>query len=214
MKTRLTVFTLLLIAVLCGHFLFTLIYSFRDNMPHQANALAEHYMVPCFHQNWKLFAPDVPEYSVQLEWRCLAAPHPRPLSSGEGSASSANSQVWTPWQDATYEEGLKESPRVLETVEQGFCTQLSAQLAGNLYRSDSTIMYDRVVGSPAYASALFYVMKHHELKLVSPQQGDLEYYTPKGWQIRLKYTFTPHPLSMLPAKEVVIAFPEYYPQPR
>ncbi len=200
----LTAFTLLLIAGLVTHFSLTLIYCFRDNMPYKANAVADRYMVPCFHQNWKLFAPDVPMYNVELEWRCLAAPHPQPLSGGEGS--------WTPWQDATYEEGLKESPRVLETVEQGFCTQLSAQLLNNLYRKDSTIIYDRIVGSPAYASALFYVMKYHEQKKLP--FNDRMNRQPVAWQIRLRYTFAPQPRSMFDAHEQVVEFPEYYPAPR
>ena len=102
-------FVLTLIVALMVHFSITLIYVFRDDMPIALNQKTDRYMAPVFHQNWKLFAPDLPRYNCELEFRL------------------AINNEWTDWKDASAFYGhSKSSP--LETIEQNILTQLNWQL--------------------------------------------------------------------------------------
>ncbi len=230
-KTTLTLFVVLLIAGLAVHFALTTIYCFRDNMPYKAYALADKYSVPCFHQNWKLFAPDVPKYTVQLEYRTVVDSGDSIKVNGKTmaranvmmtktandsyiysilnatdsaslNATAENITAWSNWHDAT---GAAEvNVRQMETIEQGFCTQLGNQLLNNLYRKNDVVQYDRVVASPAYASALYYVMKWNKTDAMPYNI----------WQIRLRYVFTPEPGTSQAAKEEIVEFPAYTHQPK
>jgi hypothetical protein len=217
---------MLLLAGLVMHFALTTVYSFRDNMPYRAYALADKYSVPCFHQNWKLFAPDLPKYTVQLEYRTVINSVDSikingtttarnnvmvtKTANGEAQFSIQNASdsasinataeeitAWSPWHDATGDD--EENVSQMETIEQGFCTQLSNQLLNNLYRKNDTIQYDRVIASAQYAAALYYVMKYNK--------ADAAPYN--IWQIRLRYVFTAEPGTGYEAKEEIVEFPSY-----
>ncbi len=174
-------------------------------MHYKANAIADRYMVPCFHQNWKLFAPDVPMYNVELEFRT----HPKvTMRSNDISAldSAHHAAQWRDWQDATafFGHGTKST---MEKVEQNISTQLTWQLMNNLYRKEGIVQYDQVVASPAYTTALFYVMQMQSNSMSIDSIG--------SWQIRLKYDFTPDAQNVdRRSNQDVVLFPEYFPLPK
>ena len=56
-------------AFLLLHLLLSALYIFRDSIPSGIAKWAVGYCKPLFHQNWMLFAPDVAEYDVQLQYR-------------------------------------------------------------------------------------------------------------------------------------------------
>ncbi|MFM7730500.1 MAG: DUF5819 family protein, partial [Flavobacteriales bacterium] len=67
-KTRIViVIGLLLLAI--GHAGMMMLYSFREHLAPRIGQVVDGYSVPLFYQNWRLFAPDVPAYDAQLEYR-------------------------------------------------------------------------------------------------------------------------------------------------
>jgi hypothetical protein len=174
-------FVLALIVALVVHFSITLIYVFRDDMPIALNQKTDRYMAPVFHQNWKLFAPDLPRYNCELEFRL------------------AINNEWTDWKDASafYGHG-KSSP--LETIEQNILTQLNWQLLNNLYSKNGERQFDRIVRSTAYTDAMFMVMKMH--RNANPDKRE------EMMQVRIRYQFTPSPGQQNAATEI-IEFPIY-----
>jgi len=66
----LLLFTAVIFVMAFVHFALTSIYSLGGSaLPEKIQTTAYRYSVPFFHQNWKMFAPSVPEYSNQLEYR-------------------------------------------------------------------------------------------------------------------------------------------------
>jgi hypothetical protein len=177
-------FMLFSILMLCVHFVFVVAYSFRDQLPNQATPLVDRYVVPMFHQNWKLFAPDLPKNDTQLEYRYYR----------EGG--------WYDWVDITAECGHGRFSR-METIEQGFNTQLSWQIINNFYAKDGRAQFDRIIQSPSYASALFYTLKMHQLH-IDPVQPD-------SIQIRSVFRFTPPPDQAHSYQYSMLEFPAYSP---
>src|SRR5690349_17586122 len=98
--TLLTLSVCMVTILLAGHFAMVTLYSFRDDV---ANArlrnLADRYSIPAFHQNWKLFAPDLPAYNVELEYRWTDA------------------GGWSAWKDVSESFGFDKTSRI-ETIEQ------------------------------------------------------------------------------------------------
>jgi len=174
------------VIALAFHILMISIYSFRENMPFAATRISDRYAVPLFHQNWKLFAPDLPKYNAELEYKV----------SKNGS--------WTDWQDASHSFGYGVTSRV-ETIEQGFNTSLGWQVINNFYTRDNRKQYDRIVQSPAYASALFFVLKMYQLH-VDPV-------SPDSIQLRMQFRFTPPPKQAHNFQTSFLEFPVYVPQP-
>lgn len=163
------------------HFGITLVYVFRDNMPMALNRQTDHYMAPVFHQNWKLFAPDLPRYNCELEFRL------------------AINNEWTDWKDASSFYG-HESYSVVETIEQNILTQLNWQLLHNLYSRNGERQFDRILNSTAYTDAMFMVMKMH--RNANPDKRE------EMMQIRIRYSFTPTP-GQLSGQDEIIEFPIY-----
>ena len=168
------------------HFLFITLYCFRDDMPFQINAYTDRYAIPVFHQNWKLFAPDLPRYNVELEYRY------------------AQTSGWSDWRDASASFGYQSNSR-METIEQGFNTSLGWQVLNNFYSRDGRKQFDRIVQSTDYARSLFYVLKMHQIHVEKKQ--------PDSVQIRLNFRFTPPPDKAYTFQTSTLEFPVFRPQP-
>lgn len=174
-------FIIALITGLVIHFALTLIYVFRDQMPVVVNQRTDRYMAPVFHQNWKLFAPDLPRYNCELEFRL------------------AMNNEWTDWKDMNAVYGYAENS-VLETIEQNILTQLNWQVLNNLYSRNDVRQFDRIMSSTAYTDAMFMVMKMH--RNANPGQQE------EMMQIRMRYRFTPQPGDRS-GQDVIMEFPFY-----
>jgi hypothetical protein len=183
-KRTIKIFVVLAVLALAGHFTFVLIYSFRDFVPPKVQHLSDRYMVPCFHQNWKLFAPDLPKYNAELEYRF------------------AKSSVWSDWFDVSAHSGFDKRSKI-ETVEQGFNSSLSWQIQNNYYSVEGRPQFDRLVSSPSYADALFMTLKMHQLKY-----GE----KPDSVQIRMNFRFTPAPDQARNFQFTYLEFPIYKPE--
>ncbi|MFM9984630.1 MAG: DUF5819 family protein [Flavobacteriales bacterium] len=177
----LKVFVVAIVIALLGHFTLTIVYAFRENMPAALNQRTDRYMAPVFHQNWKLFAPDLPRYNCELEFRL------------------AINNEWTDWKDASSFYGYDDYSSV-ETIEQNILTQLNWQLLNNLYTRNGVIQFDRIVRSTAYTDAMFMVMKMH--RNAQPDKRE------EMMQIRIRYQFTSTPHKDDNHQEV-IEFPIY-----
>lgn len=174
-------FVAILILGMVVHFSITLIYVFRDQVPMSVNRYTDRYMAPVFHQNWKLFAPDLPKYNCELEYRM------------------AYQNEWSDWQDVSSSYGYNDYS-LLETIEQNILTQLNWQILNNLYSRNGEQQFDRIVSSTAYTDAMFMVMKMYR----NANPGKKE----EMMQVRIKYRFTPAPgENTLP--EEIIEFPIY-----
>jgi hypothetical protein len=184
-RNLLFIFTLLAIVAMSAHLLFCIVYSFRQHMPRALVAKADGYCVPLFHQNWQLFAPDLPEYNSNLQYRI------------------ATSVGWSDWADATANFGYGITSR-METIEQGFNVALDWQVMDNLYSKAGKAQFDRIVQSNAYASALFYVLKMEEIH--HPE------IRPDSVQLRMEYRFTPPPNGAHTFQKSWLEFPVYAPQ--
>jgi hypothetical protein len=127
---------LVLTGALCLHFLLTGYFSFTNYPRHgRLAAASEYYTVPAFYQNWSLFAPDLPAYDVQLEYR------------------AAHRGNWRPWTDA----GQGTFPA--ERIEQSYSTALGREVLLNLYRSGDKTQFDRIVESSAYRQATLFAAR-------------------------------------------------------
>jgi hypothetical protein len=166
------------------HFTMVIAYSFRENLPQGLVARADRYCVPLFHQNWKLFAPDLPTYNAELQYRISTA--------GE----------WGSWADVTAAYGYGRSSR-METIEQGFNTALAWQVMDNLYSKGGKKQFDRIVQSNAYASALFYALKMQEIHQPEVRIDSV--------QLRMEYRFTPKPDQAYTFQKSWLEFPVYAP---
>ncbi len=181
----LKIFTISGILLLLLHSALITAYCFRDDLPFQINRFSDRYAVPMFHQNWKLFAPDLPKYNVELEYRY-----------GESSG-------WSDWRDASASFGFGASSR-METIEQGFNTALGWQVLNNFYSRDGRKQFDRIVQSSDYARSLFFVLKMHELHSSTGQ--------PDSVQVRLNFRFTPPPDQAYTFQTSYLEFPVFRPE--
>lgn len=179
------IFLIGLISLLLIHFGITLIYCFRADKTDKISHIARQYMLPLFHQNWKLFAPDLPEYNCDLEYRF------------------SNDHGWSNWLDVTGHFGYDKYSKI-ETIEQGFVSALNWQVLNNYYSQNGLPQFDRLVKSPAYSSALFMAMKMHKTFLPGERQDSV--------QIRLHYRFTPPRDDARTSQTSVLEFPVYSPQ--
>lgn len=168
------------------HFVLITLYCFRDDMPTRVNAYTDRYAIPAFHQNWKLFAPDLPRYNVELEYRY------------------AKQAGWSEWRDASHSFGYSSASR-METIEQGFNTSLGWQVLNNFYSRDGRKQFDRIMQSTDYARSLFYVLKMHQIHV--------EKELPDSVQLRLNFRFTPPPDKAYTFQTSTLEFPVFTPQP-
>ncbi len=172
-------------AVVVVHFVLTALFSIREFVPVRTREIADKYSFPVFHQDWKLFAPDLAMYNSELEYRCV--------SNG----------TWSNWTDVTTSEGYAPVSR-MERIEQGFNHQLAWQATNNLYSKDGVTQLDKIVHSTAYRNALYYAVKMHELHKPQEKYDSL--------QVRLNFRFTPKPEEHnTPAQYVPLEFPVYIP---
>lgn len=180
----LLVFVVIAIALFVVHFIMITAYSFRDNLPYTATRISDRYSIPFFHQNWKLFAPDLARYNVELEYRYPQSP-----------------TEWSQWGDASATFGYDLKSRI-ETVEQGFNHLLGWQIINNFYSRDGRKQFDRIVQSREYANALFFVMKMHQV-----HKDEI---LPDSLQLRLNFRFTPPPDQAYTFQTSYLEFPVYY----
>jgi Family of unknown function (DUF5819) len=182
MKKGITIFTALALIAMVVHFSIVLCYSFRDNLPVRITAKADRYCIPLFHQNWKLFAPDLPQYNLELEYR------------------AARFGNWSDWNDASAHFNFQTTSRI-ETIEQGFNTSLGWQVMNNLYQKEGRTQFDRIVQSNAYASALYFVLKMEEIYHKQEK--------PDSVQLRLHFRFTPPPDKAYTFQKTYLELPVY-----
>lgn len=163
------------------HFALTLIYSVRElKVPDMVRQVSDEYTIPLFHQNWKLFAPDVPEYDVQLFF------------------STSDSGIWSEFHDVSEFHGFGRHSN-METVEQSICGGLGWQVANNLYTTDLEMKFDRIVESGQYNKAVYFVEKMHDT-------GDLD--MPDSLQLQLRFRFTPDPHGAFNYQYSQLSFPK------
>ena len=180
-RTRMVVLILAL-AVIVVHACMMMLYSFREKLPVSMALKVDRYCVPMFYQNWKLFAPDVPTYDTQLEFRV------------------AHEEEWSMWGDASGQYGYGTHDPI-ETVEQGFAAELLWQAKNNLYRRNDSLQWDAVTASQAYVASIYYVYKMEEYNR-RPK--------PARAQLRIVYTQTPVlGVSIEQTKRDTMEFPIY-----
>lgn len=151
-------------AYLLFHFVCTLTYSLEYSPPNRLTALRNQYMVPYFHQGWKLFAPDVPKDQYELEYRF----------SSEGA--------WSPWSSSEDFEGISNHSR-LPYVAQKLELLLGIDMRRNLYfNEDSVLQYDLIVSDVPYMRVLYFAVRRHEI---------LHQSRPDSVQLKMRVVFTP-----------------------
>ncbi len=155
MKVRLRNTGLVVLGMWClWHMLATVVYT--THWPAQG-ALAQwsyQYMVPLFHQNWALFAPNIPEYDAQLIYR---------------TSNNDTQAAWSEWRDASGACGYDDFSKP-EVIEQNILVQLNYELYSNYYSIDGVPRLDAMVKTAAYNKALYYAGRMHE-KCNGPWQG-------------------------------------------
>jgi hypothetical protein len=109
-------------------------------------SMSHRYMVPLFHQNWSLFAPNIPEYDTQLIYRAL---------------SDDTSGTWTNWTDVSAGAGHDEFT-TMEVIEQNIMVQLNYQLYSNYYSVGGQPQLDAMIKTAAYNKALYFAGRMHE----------------------------------------------------
>ena len=138
-NTKIVIVTVLLLLAIC-HAGMMMLYSFRTQLPPRLGQIVDDYCVPLFYQNWKLFAPDVPAFDAQLEYR---------VQQTEG---------WSSWSDLSGNSNTY-GQDVYETIEQGLLAELLWQARNNLYTVNDTLRWEAVLSSQAYAASTYYVFK-------------------------------------------------------
>ena len=127
-KTR--IIAVLGISFLVIHFALTSIYSMDFLvLPRSVRQVSQIYTVPFFHQNWSMFAPEVPEYDLQLQYRF------------------PTNGVWSEWNETTESCGFEYRDRA-EYLEQSICSGLAYQVAQNIYFENGVRKLDRIVDFP------------------------------------------------------------------
>ncbi|PCJ84828.1 MAG: hypothetical protein COA57_08510 [Flavobacteriales bacterium] len=87
MKTYRRAIVLAILLVFVFHFSATLIYlSDGKFTPYRVNFWVGQYMLPLFHQSWKMFAPEPPTGSIRFYYRC-----------------KLKDAGWVKWKDANFE---------------------------------------------------------------------------------------------------------------
>lgn len=152
-------------AALLVHFAMTLIYTVPGvPVPAKAHGLAYRYMVPMFHQGWKLFAPDVPDYQIDVLFRY------RPKQA-----------AWQDWQSIQDVHGDARMHYALAKMSGPLSTALNDEEMG-LYYVDSIPQFDRVETTGAYKAMVYYFIKEFQSRNQTP---------PDSLQLLFYYRFTP-----------------------
>ncbi len=171
MKPRHKILIVFVSLWLVVHFALTTIYA-TDFLvlPRSVRSVSQVYTAPFFHQSWTMFAPEVPEYDMQLSYRFH------------------DKRNWSTWRDVSEANGYGKRHR-MEYIEQSMLSSLSRQIADNFYYSDNQPVFEGVLKSFDYNKAVYYVTMLHKARS-SEAMGD-------SVQIAVDFTFTnpPHLLS-------------------
>jgi hypothetical protein len=181
-KSRLFMLTCVGLLAIVLHFFLTTVYNLRYWARPALKNVSDCYTFPVFHQDMKLFAPDLAMYSVHLESRIY------------------NNGQWQSWTDVTQKAGHDMRSR-MERVEQNFNHALSWEVTQNLYSKDGVPQFDRLITSAAYRNALYYAWR-----MQSRFNGSEPY---DSIQIRLNYAFTPPVGQQGEVNYSQLAFPPY-----
>jgi hypothetical protein len=177
-------FVLFLILAAAAHFTLTSVYSFYTvSVPSRLRGISSTYSVPLFHQNWKMFAPDVPEYDAQLEYR-----YP-----GAGG--------WSDWGDVSGSNGFGRRSRI-EYMEQSLASSISWQIANNLYSRNARVQFDQIVSSFEYNRTIYFAAKLHEQSKAQALADSM--------QLRVKFRFTPAMKAAHSYQMSYLEFPVYH----
>ncbi len=186
MKKWLIIWAVFLALASGVHFMLTGLYSFQAlRVPIPVRTVANTYAAPLFHQNWKMFAPDIPEYDHQLEYRF---------------SRKDSLQPWSEWHDVSSFNHFGSRSRI-EYMEQSLTGGLSWQIANNFYQKNSVPQFDRVLTSFDYQRALFFTASLHERIQGHPIEDSL--------QLRIRYRFTPTPGQASTSQLSYFDFPPY-----
>lgn len=176
-------FAFILMFAFFMHFAFTLLYQLPVNESEvPLKRIAYRYSVPFFHQTWKLFAPDVPEYDVQMHYSVH-------LTDG-----------WSGWEDAAMSAGWG-AGSVVETLEQSMASGLTWDVARNVYYRNDSVQFDRVMNGFAFGRSVYFL--HGLCKRVPHLQNA------DSVRIQLQYRFTPLPCDTCKFTFRTVEFPPY-----
>ena len=114
--------------VVATHVILASIYIFRDSFPSRVGNWATSYCSPLFHQNWMLFAPNVSEYDVQLQY-CL------------------DREDRNHWMDIS-RNASGSSP--IERAERYFANSLTWDYVSLVFPKDGSLNFDAFVKSRSY----------------------------------------------------------------
>lgn len=114
-------------------------------------------------QPWGAIGADVSTSSINLEFKACK-----------------NAQ-WSEWKDASAAFSF-DTDTPVERLEQGINDHMRWQLTHNLYSENGRVQLNRVLESPAYAEALYYVIRMNQY------QNSI---APDSTQLRLAIQFTP-----------------------
>jgi hypothetical protein len=131
---------------ICWHVLATLIYSLHWPAQGWMASITYRYMVPFFHQNWSLFAPNIPEYDAQLIYRVDLA---------------SENEMDKPWSDVCAGNRHDDFSK-MEVIEQNILVQLAYQMHANYYRVNGKPQLDVLMRTAAYNKALYFAGRMHE----------------------------------------------------
>lgn len=185
MKVRLQKIIPIVVGLWCaGHLLATVVYTLHWPADGLLAQWSYRYMVPLFHQNWSLFAPNIPEYDAQLIYR-----------------SSANDSLveWTAWNDVSNSCGYDDFSK-MEVIEQNILVQLNHQLYTEYYSVNGVPQMDAMVKTAAYSKALYYAGRMHE-KRVGPWSS---------LQIAVVFRFPPTNAPIASAAPDTLFFPPFH----
>ena len=128
------------------HLIATVCYTTHCPSSGLIASMSHRYMVPLFHQNWSLFAPNIPEYDTQLIYRAIP---------------DDSSTTWTNWADVSAGAGHGEFSD-MEVIEQNIMVQMNYQLYSNYYSVNGQPQLDAMIKTGAYNKALYFAGRMHE----------------------------------------------------
>ena len=165
MSSRIKIYAIVGTSVLMLHFILTVIYA-TDFLvlPRSVRQVSQAYTVPFFHQNWSMFAPEIPEHENELEYRF---------------AQKGN---WSSWRDVTAVHGFEKGSE-MEYIEQSISSSLTRQIANNLIVKDGQYDFSTIQNSFDYNKALYYCLLLHEKSTGEVLRDSI--------QMRSKFIFTP-----------------------
>jgi hypothetical protein len=164
------------------HFFLTTVYNLRYWASPSLKSIGDKYTFPVFHQDMKLFAPDLAMYSVHLQSRVY--------SDGQ----------WQQWTDVSQKAGYDLHSR-MERVEQSLNHTLSWEVTQNLYSKEGVPQFDRLITGAAYRNALYYAWR-----MQTRYQPNEAY---DSIQVGLNYVFTPLSGNEREVSQTQLAFPPY-----